>query len=189
MASLNPSAQPPSAGEYADLGLVEASPDHLVRHCRGEPLLVAQRGVFVVRLSAGLPVTEVPIDHIAEFDQDCWFDGRGATCRQLAEHARRIGSADLAYPVILSANGALMDGATVSRRLGSWAGPVSKLCGSPRIGSQTGLSTTSGDEHTGDEQPTGVSRHRVLPCVPRYPLLLDVGGLETRLEVPLRAAC
>ena len=133
MASLNPSAQPPAPASTPTSASSRLLPTTSSGTARGEPLLVAQRGVFVVRLSAGLPVTEVPIDHIAEFDQDCWFDGRGATCRQLAEHARRIGSADLAYPVILSANGALMDGATVSRRLGSWAGPVSKLCGSPRI--------------------------------------------------------
>lgn len=61
-------------------------------------------------LAAGLPVTDVPIDDIAEFDQDCWFDGIGPTCRQVADHARRIESTDLAYPVILSASGALMDG-------------------------------------------------------------------------------
>lgn len=62
------------------------------------------------RLSADLPVLDVPIDEIAEFDQDCWFDGRAPTCRQVAEHARRIQSADLSFPVILSADGALMDG-------------------------------------------------------------------------------
>lgn len=61
-------------------------------------------------LVAGLPVAEVRIDDIPEFDQDCWFDGTGPTCREVAEHARRIQSADLAYPVILSASGGLMDG-------------------------------------------------------------------------------
>lgn len=62
------------------------------------------------RLAEGLPVIEVPIDSIAAFDQDCWFHGRAPTCRQVAEHARRIAAADLAYPVILSAGGGLMDG-------------------------------------------------------------------------------
>ena len=62
------------------------------------------------QLSEGLPVVEVAIAQVAEFDQDCWFDGQAPTCRQVAEHARRILSADLSHPVILSASGALMDG-------------------------------------------------------------------------------
>jgi hypothetical protein len=58
----------------------------------------------------GLPAVEVPIDDIAELDQDCWFDGTAPTCREVAEHARRIQQADLAHPVILAADGHLMDG-------------------------------------------------------------------------------
>lgn len=60
--------------------------------------------------AADLPVVSVPIDSIAEFDMDCWFHGKGPTCRAVAEHARRINAADLSYPVILSADGGLMDG-------------------------------------------------------------------------------
>ncbi|MGO9877717.1 MAG: chromosome partitioning protein ParB [Acidimicrobiia bacterium] len=60
--------------------------------------------------SADLPVQTVPIDSIAEFDLDCWFHGRGPTCREVAEPARRINAADLTYPVILAADGSLMDG-------------------------------------------------------------------------------
>ena len=60
--------------------------------------------------SADLPIVTVPIDSIAEFDTDCWFHGKGPTCREVAEHARRINAADLTYPVILSARGGLMDG-------------------------------------------------------------------------------
>src|SRR5690349_6627404 len=55
--------------------------------------------------SANLPIEDVPIDSIAEFDMDCWFHGNAPTCRQVADHARRINAADLGYPVILSANG------------------------------------------------------------------------------------
>jgi hypothetical protein len=63
------------------------------------------------RAAAGLPVSRVPLSSIREFDQDCWFGARHApTCRAVAEHARRINAADLAYPVILSADGRLMDG-------------------------------------------------------------------------------
>jgi hypothetical protein len=60
--------------------------------------------------AADLPVEVVPIDAIAEFDMDCWFGGKGPTCRVVAEHARRIQDADLSHPVILSADGGLMDG-------------------------------------------------------------------------------
>jgi len=60
--------------------------------------------------SADLPAHAVPIDSIAEFDMDCWFHGQGATCREVAEHARRINAADLSYSVILAADGRLMDG-------------------------------------------------------------------------------
>jgi hypothetical protein len=60
--------------------------------------------------AADLPVLEVPIDAIAEFDMDCWFHGKAPTCREVAEHARRIHAADLGYPIILAADGGLMDG-------------------------------------------------------------------------------
>jgi hypothetical protein len=63
------------------------------------------------RAAEGLPVIRVPLGAIAEFEQDCWFGERHApTCRAVAEHARRIQAADLFYPVILSADGRLMDG-------------------------------------------------------------------------------
>ena len=52
----------------------------------------------------------VPIAQIREFDQDCWFDGQAPTCREVAEHARRIQQADLSHPVILAADGRLIDG-------------------------------------------------------------------------------
>lgn len=63
-------------------------------------------------LAADLPVKQVPISEIEEFDLDCWFQGKHTpSCRAVAEHARRILQADLSYPVILAADGGLMDGA------------------------------------------------------------------------------
>jgi len=62
-------------------------------------------------LAADLPVIQVPIADIAEFDLDCWFQGRHTpSVRAVAEHACRIFNADLAFPVILNAEGQLMDG-------------------------------------------------------------------------------
>ena len=58
----------------------------------------------------GLPVIQVAIADIPEFEQDCWFRGHGPNIRQVAEHARRILDADLSHPVILSWDGRLMDG-------------------------------------------------------------------------------
>ena len=62
-------------------------------------------------LARDLPAFEVAIADLPEFDQDCWFGTeRIPTCRAIAEHAHRIATADLSYPVILSADGRLMDG-------------------------------------------------------------------------------
>jgi len=61
-------------------------------------------------LAQGLAVEPVPIDSIREFDEDCWFGGTPVTCRMVARHVDRIQKADLGYPVILSADGRLMDG-------------------------------------------------------------------------------
>jgi hypothetical protein len=69
---------------------------------------------FVERLwylARDLPLRQIPIDQIAEFDQDCWFGPASPpTCRAVAHHARRIVEANLRYPIILSAEGYLMDG-------------------------------------------------------------------------------
>ncbi len=62
-------------------------------------------------LARDLPVHQVPLAAITEFDQDCWFGaGQPATCKAVAEHARRIYDADLSFPIILAADGRLMDG-------------------------------------------------------------------------------
>ena len=63
------------------------------------------------RLAEHLPIKPVPIESIAEFDQNCWFGQSDVpTCRAVAAHAKRIYEADLSYPILLSAEGYLMDG-------------------------------------------------------------------------------
>ena len=63
------------------------------------------------RAAEGMPVRQVAIADIAEFDQDCWFgDTHVPSCRAVAVHARAIQAADLSYPIILSSDGGLMDG-------------------------------------------------------------------------------
>ena len=63
----------------------------------------------LVTLSSDLPRRQVPLADIRELDQD-WFDDEPFTWRTLLEHMELIEQADLAYPIILSANGAVMDG-------------------------------------------------------------------------------
>ena len=63
----------------------------------------------LVAATKGLAVVRVPIASIAELDEAYWFEGSTAppTCRQ---HARLIQEADLTYPIILAADGRVMDG-------------------------------------------------------------------------------
>src|SRR5687767_4295260 len=62
-------------------------------------------------LAHDLPVESVLLESIKEFDENCWFGfGDTPTCRAVARHARKIYEADLSYPIILSAEGYLMDG-------------------------------------------------------------------------------
>jgi hypothetical protein len=63
-------------------------------------------------LSADLPPFRIRLDDVVAFDSDCWFDGQEPpTLRAVARHAARINAVDLSFPVILSADGVLMDGA------------------------------------------------------------------------------
>jgi hypothetical protein len=61
-------------------------------------------------LSSNLPVKQVGIDQIKEFDTDCWFGENQPTCREVARHAMKIHDADSSFPIILSDSGSLMDG-------------------------------------------------------------------------------
>ena len=60
--------------------------------------------------AADLPVKQVPLAQIAELDEDSWFCGKPPTIRAVADHCRRIMNADLEQPIILNADGSLMDG-------------------------------------------------------------------------------
>jgi hypothetical protein len=66
----------------------------------------------LVRLSSTLVVKSVSLSEIKELDKCFWFEGQssGVTCRQVAEHALLIQKTDLKYPIILSADGTVMDG-------------------------------------------------------------------------------
>jgi hypothetical protein len=65
----------------------------------------------LVALSKSLPRIHVPLTSIREVDEPFWFGaGNPPTCRAIVEHARLIEAADLRFPIILSADGRVMDG-------------------------------------------------------------------------------
>ena len=65
-----------------------------------------------MRLTAPFDREHMNIQAIEELDEPFWFgrEGDKATCRVIAEHARLIQGADLHHPIILSADGRVMDG-------------------------------------------------------------------------------
>ncbi|HEY7946108.1 MAG TPA: hypothetical protein VID75_00455 [Acidimicrobiales bacterium] len=66
----------------------------------------------LVRLSAALPVHQVPLDSISDLDTDYWFAGssQSPTVRKIVEHVRLMSDVDRSYPIILGADGRVMDG-------------------------------------------------------------------------------
>jgi hypothetical protein len=66
----------------------------------------------LIQLSQNLPRFRVSLSEIRELDEPFWFSGgsQQATCRAIMEHARLIQEADLNFPIILSAEGRVMDG-------------------------------------------------------------------------------
>jgi hypothetical protein len=64
----------------------------------------------LVELSADLPRKIVPLSQIGELDEAWCADGERPTWRAMLEHLKLIEEADLSFPIILSATGAVMDG-------------------------------------------------------------------------------
>jgi hypothetical protein len=62
-------------------------------------------------LAKALPVKTVPLAEFAfHFDSTCYFGPAGITVRQLADMIGLVLRADLSYPIILAAEGWIMDG-------------------------------------------------------------------------------
>ena len=74
--------------------------------------LLAWNVARLIELSKELPVERIALSRIAEVDEAHWYaaGGQSPTCRSILEHLRLIEQADLDYPIILDANGRLMDG-------------------------------------------------------------------------------
>jgi len=64
----------------------------------------------LVRLASDLPRKVIPLSAIRELDAVWFGDDESPTWRALIDHLRLIDEADLSYPIILSASGAVMDG-------------------------------------------------------------------------------
>lgn len=64
----------------------------------------------LVQRAGRLPRKRVPLTAIRELDEVWFGDDERPTWRALLEHLRLIDEADLAFPIILSSNGAVMDG-------------------------------------------------------------------------------
>jgi hypothetical protein len=64
----------------------------------------------LVELSATLPRRRVPLSELRELDEEWVGTNEKPTWRAMLEHMRLIEEADLAHPIILSANGEVMDG-------------------------------------------------------------------------------
>jgi hypothetical protein len=62
-----------------------------------------------VTLTKNFPRLQIPLSNIRELDQ-LSFDGKPLTWPSLLEHIQLIDEADLSYPIILAADGLVMDG-------------------------------------------------------------------------------
>ena len=66
----------------------------------------------LVELSRALIHETVPLSAIRELDEPYWANGvnQRLTCREIVGHARLMLDCDLAFPIILSSDGRVMDG-------------------------------------------------------------------------------
>jgi hypothetical protein len=78
---------------------------------RGDAGLDAWDVDRLVALSAGLEVTDIPVESIGEIDSNYWYDhGYEPTVRSVVDHARLIAQVDISWPILLSHDGLVMDG-------------------------------------------------------------------------------
>lgn len=64
----------------------------------------------LVQLTSHLPPKRVPLGEIRELDENWHGDDERPTWRAMVGHIKLIEEADLSFPIILSAGGAVMDG-------------------------------------------------------------------------------
>ena len=64
----------------------------------------------LVELTQSFQVRQVPLSDIKELDEAYWYPDTHPTTQDIIAHMQLILEADLAYPIILCAQGRLMDG-------------------------------------------------------------------------------
>jgi hypothetical protein len=66
----------------------------------------------LVEMSQSFPRERVPLSSISELEEPYWANEntRQLTCREIVDHARLMLDCDLAFPIILSSDGRVMDG-------------------------------------------------------------------------------
>jgi hypothetical protein len=64
----------------------------------------------LVELSSSLRRKRISLSEIRELDEGLFGDDERPTWRAIVEHMKLIEQADLTFPIILSASGAVMDG-------------------------------------------------------------------------------
>lgn len=64
----------------------------------------------LVRLSQNFPIQHIKLNCIQELNEAYWFPNTHPTTQQIIEHIQLIQEADLSYPIILCADGRVMDG-------------------------------------------------------------------------------
>ena len=63
----------------------------------------------LVRLSQSFTFITVPLVEIQELDEAYWFPDTHPTTQQIIDHIQLVQEADLQYPIILCADGRVMD--------------------------------------------------------------------------------
>ena len=66
----------------------------------------------LLKKAADLLVIEVKLSSIAEFNENWWYQAETdvPSCRSIADHFQLMQATDLQYPILLCADGRLMDG-------------------------------------------------------------------------------
>ena len=87
-------------------------PQYHIRPSAQGPLAWDVRKLITLTVDQKLKPQPVLLSEIAELDQCFWFSEPGdkPTPRAIAEHMKLVDAADTGYPILLDAEGRLMDG-------------------------------------------------------------------------------
>lgn len=87
---------------------ISDSHSHAIRKDGKKHVWLAKR---LWQLAQALPVFDYPVAEFSGFELDCWFgDRHQPTINAVLAHMQRVQQADMQYPIIVSADGLVMDG-------------------------------------------------------------------------------